>query len=243
MTTARRVLPRWSQQWWIWFTAIFAITFLSFWPSFFSAIVNIETHIIIHGISAIAWMLLTIIQAWLIKSGWRKYHRTVGYISLTLAAVLVVSGLQVVQTMILKEGGMVDGVPSTAIKFFYIDMTALVLFCVFLWLAIKAARRRDIALHLRLMACTAIIPLEAALERTYIYGTPSLVPNFDVALYASVVTLIVLCAVLVAVEWWYKRLRWPFPVLLAYYVVTLLTTDVIARAEWFNSVAIIYANL
>jgi len=30
----------------------------------------------------------------------------------------------------------------------------------FPWLAIKAARRRDIALHLRLMACTAIIPLE-----------------------------------------------------------------------------------
>jgi hypothetical protein len=93
------------------------------------------------------------------------------------------------------------------------------------------------------MACTAIIPLEAALERIYLYGTPSLVTNFDVALYASVVTLIVICAVLVAVEWWYKRLRWPFPVLLAYYVVTLLTTDVIARAEWFNSLAISYANL
>ena len=63
-------------------------------------------------------------------------------------------------------------------------------------MTIKAARRRDIPLHLRLMACTAIIPLEAALERTYIYGTPNLVPNFDVALYASVVTLIVLTAVL-----------------------------------------------
>jgi uncharacterized membrane protein len=118
---------------------------------FFSALVNIETRIIIHGISAIGWMLLTIIQALLIKSGGRKYHRIVGYTSLTLAAALVLSGLQVLQTMILKEGVMVDGVPSTAIKFFYIDMTALVLFCAFLWLAIKAARRRDIALHLRLV--------------------------------------------------------------------------------------------
>jgi hypothetical protein len=118
-----------------------------------------------------------------------------------------------------------------------------VLFCVLLGLAIKAARRRDIALHLRLMACTAIIPLEAALERTYIYGTPNLVPNFDVALYASVVTLIVLCAVLVATEWWYERSRWPFRVLLAYFVIMLLTTDVIARAEWFKSLAISYANI
>ena len=88
MTTTRRSLPRWLQQWWVWFTVIFAVTFVSFWPSFFSAIVNIETHIIIHGVSAIAWMLLTIIQASLIKSGWRKYHRTVGYFSLTLAATI-----------------------------------------------------------------------------------------------------------------------------------------------------------
>jgi hypothetical protein len=132
--------------------------------------------------------------------------------------------------------------PLLSIKFFYIDFTALVLFCVFLGLAIKAARRRDIPLHLRLMACTAILPLEAALERTYLYGTPSLVPNFDVALYASVVTLIVVTALLVASEWWYGRSRWPFPVLLTYYVFTLVTTDVIARAEWFQSLSISYAN-
>ncbi len=243
MTQARRSLPRWSQQWWVWFAAIFAITFLSFWPSFFSAIVNIETHIVIHGISAIAWMLLTIIQASLIKSGWRKHHRTVGYFSLTLAATLVLSGLWVIQTMLYGDDGTADGIDLLAIKFFYIDFTALVLFCVFLGLAIKAARRRDIPLHLRLMACTAIIPLEAALERTYIYGTPNLVPNFDVALYASVVTLIVVTAVLVASEWWYGRSRWPFAVLLAYFVIMLLTTDMIAQTEWFNALAISYANI
>jgi hypothetical protein len=45
------------------------------------------------------------------------------------------------------------------------------------------------------------------------------VPNFDVALYASVVTLIVVTAVLVASEWWYGRSRWPFAVLLAYFVI------------------------
>lgn len=243
MTQKRRSLPRWLQQWWAWFTAIFAITFVSFWPSFFSAINNVETHILIHGISAIAWMLLTIIQAFLIRSGWRKHHRTVGYVSLTLAAILVLSGLWVIQTMLLGDSGTAEGISLLAVKFFYIDFTALVLFCVFLWLAIKAARRRDIPLHLRLMACTAILPLEAALERTYIYGTPNLVPNFDVALYASVITLIVVTAVLVASEWWYGRSRWPFAVLLAYFVIMLLTTDVIAQTEWFNSLAVRYANI
>jgi hypothetical protein len=81
------------------------------------------------------------------------------------------------------------------------------------------------------------------LERTYIYGTPKLVPNFEVALFASNLTLIVVTAVLVAGEWWYGRSRWPFVVLLAYYVVMILTTDVIARAEWFNSATFRFANI
>jgi len=243
MAYARRSLPRWSQQWWVWFAAIFAITFLSFWPSFFSAIVNVDTAIVIHGISAIGWMLLTIIQAALIKSRWRRHHRTVGYISLALATILVLSGLQMLKNMILRDGGAVDEFPLLGMKFFYLDLTGLVLFCVFLGLAIKAARRRDIALHLRLIACTAIIPLEAALERTYLYGTPKLVPNFEVALFASNLTLIVVLAVLVAGEWWYGRSRWPLGALLAYYLIMMFTTDVIARAEWFQSAAFRFANI
>ena len=187
-------------------------------------------------------MLLTIIQALLIKSGQRKHHRTVGYFSLSLAAVLVLSGLWVIQTMLFGENGTAGGIALLSVKFFYLDFTALVLFCGFLWLAIKAARRRDIPLHLRLMTCTAILPLEAALERTYIYGTPSLVPNFDVALYASVITLILVTAAMVASEWWYGRSRWPFRVLLAYFVIMLLTTDIVAGTEWFNSLAVSYAN-
>jgi hypothetical protein len=53
----------------------------------------------------------------------------------------------------------------------------------------------------------------------------------------------VLIAVLVAGEWWYGRSRWPFKVLLAYFLIMLLTTDIVARAEWFNSLAISYANI
>jgi hypothetical protein len=188
-------------------------------------------------------MLLTVIQASLIKSRWRKLHPKVGYFSIALAAIFVLSGLRVLQTMILGDDGAGGERFALSMKFFYLDLTGLALFCIFLWLAIKAARRRDIALHLRLIACTAIIPLEAVLERTYLYGIPSLVPNFDVALIASEVTLIVFTAALVAGEWWYGRLRWPFAFMLSYYVVMMLTQDVMARAEWFISFAMNYANI
>ncbi len=188
-------------------------------------------------------MLMTIIQASIIKSRWRKYHRTVGYSSLVVAAILVLSGLQVLQTMILKDKGMVDGVPSLAVKFFYLDLTGLIVFCIFLWLAVKAARQRDIALHLRLITCTAIIPLEAVFERTFLHGTPTLVPTFDVALIASMITLFVLCIGLIIAEWWYQRQRWPFVVLFGYYILMALTTDMIARTQWFNDFAVFYANI
>lgn len=243
MTKSLRFLPRWLQPWWVWFSVIFVLTFISFWPSFFSAMINIETHIIVHGISAISWMLLTIVQAWLIKSKWRKYHRTLGYTSILLAAILVLSGLQVLQTMLHKDFSVDGSHPLLAVKFFYADITALFLFGAFLWLAIKAARQRDYALHTRLMACTAIIPLEASLERTYIYGVPSLVPNLNIAFYASVITLILLMAVLIGIERWRKKVSWPYAALLAYYILMILTVDVIVEKEWFKSFVVLYANL
>lgn len=138
---------------------------------------------------------------------------------------------------------MVGGTPSLAVKFFYLDLTGLIMFCIFLWFAVKAARKRDIALHLRLITCTAIIPLEAVFERTFIYGTPTLVPNFDVALVASMITLFILCIGLIAAEWWYRRLRWPFTILFGYYLIMALTTDMIARTGWFNAFAVYYANI
>lgn len=154
-----------------------------------------------------------------------------------LAAIVVLSGFQVLQTMVLREG-----TALLTMKFFYLDFTGLVLFCVFLGLAIKAAQQRDIPLHLRLITCTAIIPLEAVLERTYLYGIPSLVPNFDVALMASEYTLIPAMAALVISEWWYGRFRWPFAAMLAYYLLMLFTQDAVAGAEWFKSAAVSYAN-
>lgn len=243
MTKSLSFLPNWAQQWWVWLAVIFVVTFLSFWPSFFSAIVNVETHIIIHGISAISWMLLTVLQAWLIKSQWRKHHRTIGYTSLVLAVVLVLSGLQVLQTMLLKDHSVDGSHPLLAIKFLYVDLTGLFLFSAFLWLAIRAIRKRDIALHMRLITCTAIIPLEAALERTFVYGTPTLVPHLNTALYASTITLIVVLVILVSIDRWTGRSRWPYAVMLTYYVLMLLTTDLIANQEWFQAFASFYANL
>ena len=81
------------------------------------------------------------------------------------------------------------------------------------------------------------------LERSYLYGTPSLVPNLDVALIASEVTLIALTSALVVAEWRYSQLRWPFTLMLGYYLTMLFTQDLMAQSQWFTTLALDYANL
>jgi len=232
-------LPRWTRQWWLWFALLFLIVFYGFWPSFFSALAEAEAPYVVHGFSASGWMILAVVQAQLLRRPrHRRLHHVLGYGAIALALVVVASGLEMLRIMVARpEAPLLDFV------FFYIDLTALALFVLFLALAVAAARRRDIALHLRLIACTAILPLEAALERVAGNSFPALVPNYTIALQVSLVTLELLLASLILLELRYGRLRWPFPVLLGYYLVSHASMYPVASSEWFHAFAAAYVAL
>jgi hypothetical protein len=228
------------QHWWVWFTLLFAVTFFSFWPSFFSALTNSATPYIIHGFTATGWMVLAIAQAAVIRSRWRTHHRIVGYASLVLAAVTVVSGVQMIKIMVGRDPA---EVADRHVAFLYVDATGLILFVALLWRAILAARQRDIGLHLRLIACTAIIPLEAALERFWLIVLPTRISGFKGAYFWSLTTLEVLVVVVIVNEWWFKRLRWPFPLMLAYYFLMHTTSFPLAESAWFRAFALWFGGL
>ena len=218
------------------------MTLAIFWSKFIIGIDDYKVPVIIHGMSAIAWMLLTIVQALLIKSRRRKLHRTTGYLSLILAAIVVLSGLQMERQQIQSHGADLFGESFLTIKFFYNDVTALFLFCMFLTLAVFAARRRDIALHLRLIACTVIIPTTPVLLRFFVRHTPQIAPDWTTALLASQVALISLTLTLVLFELRYSRFRWPFASLLVYYLIMLLTTKAFASHQWLQNIAMGFAG-
>lgn len=226
------------QHWWAWFAIAFALTFYGFWPSFFSALVEVEVPYIVHGFTATGWMVLTIAQAILLRLRLRRWHRRLGYAALVLAAAVVISGLQMLQIM----AGRSDA-PLLDFQFFYIDLTALILFLALLGLAVRAARHKDIALHLRLIACTAILPLEAAMERVFIVAIPALVPNFTVGLQASLLFLEGLLIGLILGEIAFRRLRWPFPFLLGYYLFSHVTMEPVASSPTFQGFARWFAAL
>jgi uncharacterized membrane protein len=224
---------------WMWFAIALALVGFGFWPSFFSALAVQQHAILIHGISATLWMALPIVQALLYRRH-RTFHRRLGYASLALAAVVVISGLYVIQTMILTNS---NPISLVSIKFVLLDLTGIALFVVFLYLAIRSARRHDVALHLRLMACTAIIPLEAANERTAILIMPGLAPDFGTALYASLLSMEAICVALVLAEWRLDRIRWPFSFMLGYYLVMHAIATPVAMSQQFQAFCLWYAKL
>jgi hypothetical protein len=63
---------------------------------------------------------------------------------------------------------------------------------------------------------------------------PSLVPDFDAALYASLISLEAACAALVLAEWRSGRVRWPMPVLLGYYLFMHVTLTPLATSKGFQ---------
>lgn len=216
---------------WPIFAVALALTVSGFWPEFFSKLPSTPLPHHVHGWSATAWMLLPLVQYALLRRGERRLHRLVGYASLVLAAVVAASGVYVVRMMAFTN---ITSFRLASVKFVWLDLTGIALFGVYVAAAISAARRRDVRLHVATLVASAFIPLEAALERVFVYGLPSLVPDFDAGLYASLIVLEVACAALLLVEWRSGRVRWPIPALLCYYLFMHATLTPLATSERFQ---------
>lgn len=240
MTTILRArpMPRMLREWWVYFLIAFVLAAAGFWPTLFAVLATTDAAHLVHGLSATAWMSLPILQAWLIKTRRRKLHRTIGWASPALASIVVLSGLYILQVMVRRTEDYLLN-----LKFLFMDLTGLGLFCLFLGWAIWAARKRDLGLHLRLIGCTALIPLEAAMERLLIMTVPFLTPNFDVALYGALIFMEAALVVLIVGELALRRLRWPFPFMAAYYAALFVFATPIANNPSFQSFARTFAQL
>ena len=231
MATAQLFHQAIRRPWPIFATAL-ALAVMGFWPSFFAKLPDTPLPHHVHAWSATAWMILPLLQYALIRSGRRSLHRLVGYASVVLAAIVAASGVYVVRMMAYKN---MTSFRLASVKFVWLDLTGIVLFCVYVAFAISAARRRDIRLHVTALIASAFIPLEAALERLFVNLWPSLVPDFDAALYASLIVLEVTCAAIVFLEWRSGRVCWPIPALLGYYLSMHATLTPLATSRGFQS--------
>jgi hypothetical protein len=136
------------------FTLAFVVTMAGFWPSFFSRPGKTDASHMVHGVSATLWMIVPIVQAWLISHREFEWHRRVGRLVFLLAPIMVVSGLRMVQIMLLKDQGISR---TLRIKFTFLDLSCTVPFhsCAFgrpetCWLSGRVIRTvpRDLLDHI-----------------------------------------------------------------------------------------------
>jgi hypothetical protein len=186
-----RAAPLYSRSPW-YFSLLLLIAFAGFFPSYFARIGDARVLHHFHGIVATLWMLLLISQGWLMRQKKVALHRGAGKLSLVLVPLFAISGVMIVHDMLTRDSGFARTFgPHLA----FIDISSIAWF-VFAW-CMALHYRRNMALHARFMASTALPLLPPALSRMLAIFVPG-VSSFDMALHLSfaVSELIVLALLL-----------------------------------------------
>ena len=163
---------------------------IGFGPTFYLkpvlAAPPLTTLITLHGFMFTAWILLLIVQTTLVAKGRTDVHRRLGILGAILAAGMVVVGLKTAIAAVAR-GVSPPGAPPP-LSFFAIPFFSIVLFAIFIGLAI--ALRRDTATHKRLMILGTAAIMGAAIARLP-FGAAGIPPVFfaiaDLFLIAGII--------------------------------------------------------
>jgi uncharacterized membrane protein YozB (DUF420 family) len=147
-----------------------AVVFVGFSRTFFlrglfpeaEALAAPEAVFYVHGTLNTAWMALQIVQAALIRARRVELHRRLGYFGVALAISIVVVGSNACFVAARRPGGFI-GVPIPPLQFLAVVLPDLLLFGLFVGLAV--AWRQESQAHKRLMLLATANLLEAAIVR------------------------------------------------------------------------------
>lgn len=208
------------------FAATLLIAVVGFFPSFFQRLGQTDGPHLVHGLSAFAWLCLLTAQAWLIRHGHRVWHRRLGRVSFLVVVPLVVAGLVMMRGMLRSEG---EFERAFGVQLAWIDFTTLTYFAAAYVLAL--VYRRQLHLHARLMAATAVLVLPPAVARLLLNA--GWVGDFPTALHLSLglTELVALALVVHDLRRW--RLHPPNLVLLTFLLLQHLGAVLLpATAAW-----------
>ena len=147
-----------------------AITFIGFARTWFlrglfpemQPFVPSEAVFTLHGALATLWFVWLIAQVLLIRRGDYALHRTMGYVGVLLAILLVTVGLYAASVAAARPGGFI-GISAPPDQFFAIPFFDLVMFGLFFGWAVVA--RKNPQAHKRLVLFATINIIDAAVAR------------------------------------------------------------------------------
>jgi hypothetical protein len=148
-------------------SACVAIAFLGFTPTFWWPIVRgapAQPFIVsLHGFLFFGWTLLFLAQTALVASGRTALHQELGLAGIATAALMLAVGIIVLIHSIHVGAG--NGFADAAKAFAVVPFSAIVLFAALF--AVAIAKRRDSALHKRVMLVATASLLQPAIGRWF----------------------------------------------------------------------------
>ena len=219
--------------------AAITVTLFGFWRTFFSQLGNVDAAHMLHGASSTGWLVLVLAQAALIRAREFKWHRVLGWSSLLLFAVLLVTSWHMMALLLSGKGA---PMPFELAKLFvYSDVTALPLFIICYAGAIIL--RKDRHVHSRLVSTTLLAGLLPALARAFfgifvLMGVVGMgMEGLILAMHPTYISVLIVLAIAIFVDWKKDRLRWPFPFAFVWFAIAYATLFPGMSSQWFNHVA------
>lgn len=141
-----------------------------------------------HGVLFSTWLILLILQPYLVRTGNVHIHRRFGVFGAVLAGAMVFVGILGSLLAAARPGGFI-GVSLPPEQFLAIPFFDIVLFGLFVWLAVS--KRREPEVHKRLMLIATINLLEVAFTRYPFDFIAQMAPTITFVLTDIFVILIV----------------------------------------------------
>jgi len=219
------------------FLALLAAAVAAFWPHYLSKPPRtIDNYTHVHALAMLSWLLLLVVQPFLIRFRLRSVHRTLGALSYVVAPAVVVSGVLLAHQRFKAMSALVF---LGEARNLYLPLSALILFAIAYAGAI--VYRKVMPLHASFMVCTALTMIDPILGRVLFFYLPHLPQE----IYYQVITygladLILLRLIYAPGDDLYTRwaLKTMFPVFLVTHILWFTFAQSAAWmpvARWFRS--------
>jgi hypothetical protein len=170
---------------WLFVLALLALTFVAFWPGYFT---RLSTHSAAHhwhAAGAVLWTVLAIVQSWTVHHDRLALHRKTGLAVFALFPLFLVGGMWVIHVEAATLAGalgspaaMADPDTSQIAQFGFFDPLANIGFAILFWGGLR--HRHKVQLHARYMLASllfVIAPIGFRLLSRYIPAFSSDTPE------------------------------------------------------------------
>jgi len=230
------------------FAVFLALMVWAFWPSYFTRLFEQPSFWFhAHGIVLTLWCVLLVVQAQLIRTGRRGWHRALGASSYVLAPAVVIITTLFVHYRVAPALRGVAVLPPVGLHFLALTLISIVAFALFYVLAIWF--RRDAQVHARWMLCTVftiVTPVTDRLIGGHFRALVAFVPQIDgnpILPAAGFLLADLLLAALTMWDWRANRRFGVFPVALGTLLVYHVGALTLHRVPLWNAFCVWFLGL